>query len=188
MEETSTEGLESPKQGKKRSRKKRSRKTSGDVEASQPRRRSDPRPRRLDQVGIGPMVENKDPRKHYVLANPASVDSGQPHYQHLGYEVERQKEGDRALRVTNALAKNKGEPLEWKGSILMSCPKEDYKERLEFGDGLCPGASAHRKRVEQVYAPGARGMTQTDYESALAERGMTRRHAQQYFTFSHKIQ
>jgi hypothetical protein len=186
-EDTAQEGTPKKRSAKKRSSKKRVAKRAPTDEAPrQNAKRRDPRPRRVCQTGIGPMVVNKDPKKHYVFCNPSDQESGQGHFYHLGYEVEvaGDPSNKRSLRVSNALPKRKGEPLEWKGSILMSCPIEEYEDRVEHGDGISNGMTSHRERIEQVYAPGRRNAAQADFNTALAELPRTR---QQYFGFRHGI-
>lgn len=165
MEDTLDTGPDGSAPPKRRSAKKRGKKRSRSVPRTSDEhqlegstrnpKRSDPRPRRIDMIGIGPDVRKKDPDKHYVCANPADQQSGQAHYQRLGYTPVIYREG--GVYIANALAVDEGQEITWKGEVLMECPLEEFEYRMEHGDGIAGGMALHRERMRQVNAPDIRG-------------------------------
>ena len=86
--------------------------------------RRDPRPRSTLGTPTIYEVVNKDPNRKYVLAAIADVDTGQPYYEALGYEIEEYRGQDAPrLRATSKFAKE-GSIQTYRGHVLMSIDKE----------------------------------------------------------------
>ena len=84
--------------------------------------RIDPVPRRVDGVSGWLELENKDPRRHYVLAYDLDTLCGRAYLASLGYQVEKRVEG--GVHFKNGEVGQMGEPLMWRGHVLMSIDQE----------------------------------------------------------------
>lgn len=98
--------------------------------------RRDPRPRSTLGTPIIYAVVNKDPERKYVLAAMGDVDTGQPYYEALGYEVEpyRGEKGPH-LRCMSKHTKE-GTLQTYRGHVLMSIDKEIWDEDVRDGQRL----------------------------------------------------
>lgn len=91
--------------------------------------RADPKPRHV----VGSKEANvlgRRPDRHYVLAHKGV--GGLDEYLELGYEIERyskepEKDGCRIAGVKRA---KPGEPIEWRGHVLVSAPLAEIKARV----------------------------------------------------------
>lgn len=93
-------------------------------------RKDIPRSRPVDGA-IGNQVRNKDPNRHYVLANPNDDYCGVSFYLELGYEVElTRKDGPKMFAGRTS---QEGSQVTFHGQVLMSCPMDEHLERLQAG-------------------------------------------------------
>lgn len=100
-------------------------------------RRIDAKPRALDGGANFSKVKNRDPDRDYVL-----VYQGTPHdeygvgyYEGLGYEVEKHAEGPDAVALAGGkTTRGVGDPITFRGHVLMSCSKADKEQRVRWGD------------------------------------------------------
>ncbi len=93
-------------------------------------KRIDPTSRRVDG-SIDEEIGNKDPKRHYVKANPNDEDTGVPFMETLGYEIELQRPDGPRLRGSKAI--KAGSPLTIRGQVVMSCPMEEHVARYLAG-------------------------------------------------------
>lgn len=137
------------KRAKKASRKKASKKSPGPrtrkVDGKFSGTRVDPPSRRLNQLGIGPRMVNKDPGRHYVFANPADELCGLESYLQRGYRTEVFE--DNGPRLGNR-AGEPGKPITWRGHVCVSIDRDELEEQREHGDG----ASLGRRRSREILA------------------------------------
>ena len=109
--------------------------------AAKPARRFDPKSRPVDAVGDWTVLKNRDPERHYVGAlemNKGMFDvewylslaEGLGQDEEFGYRVEKYA-GEQGVRFrTGNTSRVVGDPIRFRGHILMSCPKE-FKELLD---------------------------------------------------------
>jgi hypothetical protein len=87
--------------------------------------RIDPKSSPVDGDRSSGRLINKDPRRHYVLANPNCEDTGVALYESNGYRVETLcKDGP---RFAGGRTSKEGDRVVWKGQMLMSCPLEEHQ-------------------------------------------------------------
>jgi hypothetical protein len=92
-------------------------------------KRIDPETRPVTAVSVTQtVIRNRDPKRHYVLVYKADHDLGIPHYQALGYEMERVREGGVSLPM---MSTTDGDVIEQRGHVLMSCPIEVLQARFK---------------------------------------------------------
>lgn len=86
--------------------------------------RIDPKSRPVDGDRSNKRLANKDPRRHYVLANPNCEDTGVSFYEAQGYVIETlRKDGP---RFPGGRTSREGDKVTLNGQVLMSCPIEEY--------------------------------------------------------------
>lgn len=84
--------------------------------------RVDPVPRRVDGVSGWLELDGKDPSRHYVFAYDLDQMCGRPYLASLGYQVEKYREG--GVKVKNGDTGNPGDPIMFRGHVLMSISNE----------------------------------------------------------------
>ncbi|MDX2253285.1 MAG: hypothetical protein NW202_13450 [Nitrospira sp.] len=115
------------------------------VEAAGP---TAPRPRRYEGAYDGAKVRNADPTRHYVLVYTPQVDE----YAENDYMIELVREG--GPMVGAGVTAKAGEPVQYRGHILMSISKESLRDQVINGslDGHAFGqkwADAMEERILQ---------------------------------------
>ena len=97
--------------------------------------RSDPRPRRFEASHDGVKVKNRDPSKHYVGVNTPQIEE----YAENGYIIEVVRKGGPMFGI--GLTAKDGDPVSYRGHILMSIDKAEMKRQESEGslDGLGKG-------------------------------------------------
>lgn len=85
--------------------------------------RVDPVSRRVDGVAGWLDLVNKDPSRHYVFAYDLDSMCGRSYLASLGYKVEKLSET--GVRLRNGDTGNVGDPITWRGNVLMSISKEE---------------------------------------------------------------
>jgi hypothetical protein len=93
-------------------------------------KRIDPKPRHV--IGTREVrVEGKRPDRHYVLVYKAAVEGGIDDYAEAGYVVEKygsqRESGDVEGPTIRGLQAKSGQPIEFRGHVLMSISLEDAK-------------------------------------------------------------
>jgi hypothetical protein len=79
-------------------------------------------------------VENKEPDRWYILANPNDTYCGVQRMLAMGYRVEtRRKDGPRLVGGNFA---TEGEAVTFNGDILMSCPLAEHIARWKKGQAM----------------------------------------------------
>ncbi len=124
--------------------------------------RHDPKPRRTDGVGPGSKLTGADPDRAYVFVNRYQggvYDTS--YFESLGgwaveeglceegerYRIEKYQEG--GLRLALGKTVRPGEPLEYRGMVLMSCSKQ-FKELLEQRGPEGDSGQEDADRVEEI--------------------------------------
>lgn len=95
-------------------------------------KRVDPKPRPVDGPAGEFSLLNADPERHYVCVNLATNHYGQSYYEEIGYDVEIARPDGPRFRFGGRGAKQ-GEPMQFQGTILMSCPIERKREIDLYG-------------------------------------------------------
>ena len=103
-------------------------------------------------------LRNKDPERHYVLANPNDPHYGVDYMAALGYELEYKRPGGPAFPGLNASAD--GTSITRLGQVLMSCPMEEYLRRYNDGqakvDSLSLNIAKHGDADGRIAGPTGR--------------------------------
>lgn len=95
-------------------------------------RRRDPKKRAVDGSAAWTRLENRRDDRHYVLVYSGDgAEFGVPYYESLGYSIETVQPGGVALKAGRT-SKN-GEPVSFRGHVLMSISTEDYEDIVEYG-------------------------------------------------------
>lgn len=157
------------------------------------RRRADPPSRPVDAIGPGPLLMGKRKGWHYVFANPADEVTGLGHYLGLGYEIvtydvraekkRRAVKGSNTEYVKNAVRPEPGEPIMWRKHVLVRCPPQLHRERLNSGDGIAQGRALNLKRLRSVYDDGVDIATAETFREHTPRNNAKKR----YFTFKQAI-
>lgn len=130
--------------------------------------RSDPKPRHIDGATPWTRLKNRDKNRHYVLANEnnnGEYDVG--YYLCLaegladlgvgpkdGYVVESQREGGPVF-VAGSTSRKTGDPIRFRGMVLMSCPMA-FKELIDqVGEDGTGGRQAADERDKLTNRRGA---------------------------------
>lgn len=133
------------------------------VPTKRPKVRIDPVSRPLDGALPWTEIKGKDPARYYVLVNErmggefdvsyyAGLAEGIGVPSTDGYQVEIVREGGPRFSAGGG---ERGEPIRWRGMILMSCPKS-FKELLEeVGDDGHSGQRSADERDRQYKRKGA---------------------------------
>lgn len=90
------------------------------------RTRHDPPSRPADGRRRYDILKNRDPRRHYVVANPNEETTGVAHYLMLGYVVETSRPG--GPHFVGGDGVSEGGAVTRLGGVLMSCPIELREE------------------------------------------------------------
>jgi hypothetical protein len=113
-------------------------------------KRVDPKPRPVQGPAGEFSLINEDPERHYVCANLATNHIGSPgYYEGIGYDVEIQKEGKDALKFAFGRGAKVGEPMQFQGTMLMSCSKE-RKAEIDLHGPFSGSGLLETKRVEDL--------------------------------------
>lgn len=107
--------------------------------------RIDPPQRPIDGAIPFFNVVGKDPGREYVwVYKAAGTDFSVEHYEYLGWEVECYRAGGPRPAVVSVkkLEERNGQPIESRGNVLMSIPKERHREIVENGDDGVSGQKA----------------------------------------------
>jgi len=95
-------------------------------------RRYDPRHRNPKGTNHhGTEVVNGNPNLRYQLVDATDTLCGKPHYEALGYEVERSRRGGPRLKVGET--SRQGEPITFMGQVLMSIHKQTHADLVKYG-------------------------------------------------------
>lgn len=100
-------------------------------------------------------VENRDPNRHYVFANPNSQDTGVDFYLSMGYEVEKYRSDGPRPKVFRTL--KDGDAITCMGQILMSCPLEE-KQAMD-AEMMATVDALERKMISSGGIDGIRGLS-----------------------------
>lgn len=104
--------------------------------------RSDPKERNLSGQGIDRdgqprwlKLLNRDPNREYAFAYKAGTDTESVSYfESLGYVIERWSAEEDGLRLAaGRTSHHKGEPIEYRGHVLMSIEREELERIRKFG-------------------------------------------------------
>jgi hypothetical protein len=136
--------------------------------------RVDPKPRLIDNVLPWQRLKNKDERRHYVLVNERmNGEFDVSYYEALaeglglpredGYVVEVRKPG--GVTLAAGVTAEEGQPIRFRGMILMSCPKAFKKLLEDFGDDGQSGQEGANER-DRLYKK-----NKGTYESLADVRG-----------------
>ena len=98
---------------------------------TEPLQRVDPKSRTVDGDRFRIRLTNRDPGRHYVLANPNDADTGLQYFLSIGYEIETLRKDGPRFAGMKALAKE-GDKVTFNGQVLVSCPIAEYNEREEY--------------------------------------------------------
>ncbi len=106
--------------------------------------RHDPKHRDIDPelkwVAHG-ALKNRDPERHYLLANAAGAEFGVDYWEALGYKVEAYVEGGPHYGRNQ----KPGQPVTLRDQVLMSCPMAAFLERERHGEQGGTGQALHDK-------------------------------------------
>jgi hypothetical protein len=95
------------------------------------RKRIDPVSRPVDRPSHE-FVLNRDPKRHYVWVSATAEMFGVNEYTSLGYDIELTRPG--GPRGATGKAVSEGQPVPgFHGTVLMSCPVEDWQDRHDRG-------------------------------------------------------
>lgn len=109
-------------------------------------------PKDMPVMGVQPDVtelKNKDEDRVYRLITADDPTAGVGYYETIGYEVETWKTGSDALGFKFGRTGREGEPMEFRGHLLMSCTKERAEQIEQFGPFGNQG-QALADRIENV--------------------------------------
>lgn len=116
------------------------------------RQRKDPEARHFDASPIWNKLTREVDGHHYVWANKGCSQTGASYYRSIGYTTETyERNGVRPLAVNEAeVERLKGQEIEMRGSVLMSCDGETYKNIIEYGAEGNSGMNLIRERMSRV--------------------------------------
>lgn len=108
-----------------------------------------PRTRPTHEAAHDGSLVNPDPTRKYVLA---PMDDQHPmnwqYYESMGYEVvKRTPDGVKIRMGDNGKV---GDPLKWRGNVLLSCSAERAQEIFESGPTGLTGQKYYDKLMEQI--------------------------------------
>lgn len=86
--------------------------------------RRDPRPRRVDAMEKAGQFKQLDPKRHYVAVYKAAEENGIGEYEERGYVVELVR-ADGPRSITGTKTRGEGQPVEYRGHVLMSIEREE---------------------------------------------------------------
>lgn len=113
-------------------------------------KRVDPKPRPVQGPAGEFSLINEDPERHYVCANIATNHVGSPaYYEGIGYDVEMAQPGEKALRFRFGRTAKVGEPIQFQGTMLMSCSKE-RKAQIDLEGPFGGSGLLDTKRTEDL--------------------------------------
>jgi hypothetical protein len=97
--------------------------------------RSDPVPRRTDGQTGWDKILNKDPDKWYVLVPLLGVEYGPDLYESMGYRIEKWDGTETGTNLQGGKhSRKKGDALQTRGVVVMSCSMERHNELVAHGD------------------------------------------------------
>ena len=114
--------------------------------AAQAASRQDPVRRSLDGVSNELIGARADRKYIYVYTNAADG-TGVPFYEELGYSVEHHGEG--SPRMVGVKKQPSGQPIMFRGHVLMSIPLEEAERIAREGAPMAGTGTAHWDRLEK---------------------------------------
>ena len=130
--------------------------------------RKDPRTSSIQGPGLAGNLLGSDPTRHYVWASANDeVDFNVDYYEGMGYELERRSEG--GIRVLRGSSVKEGEPLKFRGLVLMSCSEEQYQWLRENGPDGRTGRALQRALQQKIAAQGLQEGSNSPYYKILSE-------------------
>lgn len=131
-------------------------KTTIAAQATQAAVRNDPVQRYADGADYGTGLKNTDPDRKYVLVYLNEVAMGVEFYEENGYSKEVHREGGPRFFATRD--QKVGEPMVFRGHLLMSIGKEEHARLRKFGaHGAGKGSDAWTKMEEALIDRKKRG-------------------------------
>lgn len=108
-----------------------------------------PRTRPTHEAAHDGSLVNADPTRKYVLA---PMDDQHPmnwqYYEAMGYEIVRREE--KGVKIRMGDNGKVGDPLKWRGNVLLSCSAERSQEIFENGPTGLTGQKYYDKLMEQI--------------------------------------
>lgn len=112
--------------------------------------RKDPTYRYADGAQYGTQIRNPHPDYRYVLVNQSTTNGNfsVDFYEEMGYEAVKQPHPDDqdSERLKVRVAAKPGEPIEYRGAVLMRIKKEAF-EQLKLHGGLSGVGTRHWDRL-----------------------------------------
>jgi hypothetical protein len=108
-----------------------------------------PRTRPVHASRSSGQLEKADPKKKYVMVSKkAEDDLSYVYYKSIGFDFEKKtKDGVRIFQGTDV---KEGDPLEWRGLVLMSCSLERAHEIFMHGPSGSTGQVYQDKVMQKI--------------------------------------
>ena len=112
--------------------------------------RNDPVNRHADGAAMGTSLVGRRPDRKYVLVNMGDTTFGPAFYQELGYKVERNDKQGRGVRLLAASTGKDGDPILFRGHVLMSVEKEHADRIKSKGAPMAGLGQEHWDKIEKT--------------------------------------